>query len=115
MPFRLWFAGGTRNMESPPDVLLNIANRYRLTLFLDMELTALALKGYFSVSASLGGNPRLALNTSRRLLSHPHDDAQDPRNAEATLGEAQQDHSGDYGTVRNGHGPDNRLRWSPKA
>jgi len=112
MPFRLWFAGGTRNMESPPDVLLNIANRYRLTLFLDMELTALALKGYFSVSASLGGNPRLALSISGRLLSHPHDESQDHRNVGVTLGEAQQGHSGDHGTVHNEHKPDNRIEPS---
>ncbi|MFQ6537515.1 MULTISPECIES: putative bifunctional diguanylate cyclase/phosphodiesterase [Aphanothece] len=57
--------------EIPPDVLLDIADRYRLTLPLGLELIVLAARGYASIRASLGGEPRLALNISGRLLSHP--------------------------------------------
>ncbi|EDY38490.1 diguanylate cyclase/phosphodiesterase with PAS/PAC and GAF sensor [Cyanobium sp. PCC 7001] len=57
--------------DIPPDVLLNIADHYRLTLPLGLELITLAARGYASLRASLGGDPRLALNISGHLLSHP--------------------------------------------
>ena len=55
----------------PPDVLLNIADRYRLTLPLGIELISLAARGYASARASLGTETKLSLNISGRLLSQP--------------------------------------------
>jgi diguanylate cyclase (GGDEF)-like protein len=57
--------------DIPPDVLLELADRYRLTLPLGLELIDLAARGYASLRASLGGEPRLSLNISGHLLSHP--------------------------------------------
>lgn len=54
-----------------PDVLLSLADRYRLTLPLGIELLELSVKGYASLRASLNSDLRLAINMSGLLLSHP--------------------------------------------
>jgi EAL domain-containing protein (putative c-di-GMP-specific phosphodiesterase class I) len=60
--------------DIPPDVLLNIADRYRLTLPLGLELITLAARGYASLLASCDGNPRMGktiLNLLHSQLVHP--------------------------------------------